>query len=108
MVESFLQALKYKRNLISNKTKTNPGGLEPYIIHVKNTSILRIDWSVAVSTLQFTPSIPVPLLLLWDTTVIYERGRNSSKLFYAIRKPLLPPGVEDVFGGCKQLEPGHT
>lgn len=29
MVESVLQAPKYKKNLISNKNKTNAGGLEP-------------------------------------------------------------------------------
>lgn len=33
--------------------------------------------------------------------------QNSSERFYATRRPWLPPGVEDAFRGCKQLEPRY-
>lgn len=57
----------------------------------------------------------VPLLLLWDTctTCVWRNShlperQKSSKGLYAIKRPLLPSGVEDAFRGCQQLEPGYT
>lgn len=62
-----------------------------------------------------TPPLYVTLLLLWDTcrTCVWHNSHlperhNSSKRLYAIKRPLLPSGVEDAFRGCQHLEPGYT